>query len=205
MTHGPGTPSNAPGATVAAVTLRECLPEDLAVLWRWQHAEPDPEWRRWDGPYFHEGRSPSALTLDEFVARAASAPPPAGDQRVVAVHGACVGIVTRAWEAPASGGWLEVGIVLFDPRSWGGGIGTRALTQWVDACFRETNAHVVTLTTWSGNERMLRAGARVGFRECSRVREARAWQNARYDSVRMDLLRREWNAGVTSAGQREAG
>ena len=51
---------------------------------------------------------------------------------------------------------------------------------------------MLTLTAWSGNARMIGAGLKVGFRECACIREARLWQGARYDSVKLDLLRSEW-------------
>ena len=72
------------------------------------------------------------------------------------------------------------------------GYGREALFQWTAATFQDTPAHVLTLTTWSGNLRMIRAAERVGYRECARIREARLWQGVRYDSVKLDLLRREW-------------
>ena len=44
----------------------------------------------------------------------------------------------------------------------------------MQATLDETDAHVLTFTTWGGNERMLRAAHRLGFREAARIREARA-------------------------------
>ena len=40
---------------------------------------------------------------------------------------------------------------------------------------------------------MIRAAERVGYRECARVHEARLWQGVRYDHVRLELLRAEWD------------
>jgi RimJ/RimL family protein N-acetyltransferase len=125
--------------------LRERLPEDLPLLRRWQHAEADAEWKRWDGPYFHGGKAPSALTLEEFTEQAL-AQPPSPNRRAIALDGSCTGMVTRSQEAPAGGGWWELGLVIFDPAHWGSGLSTRALTLWTDATLRETDAHVVTLT-----------------------------------------------------------
>lgn len=83
-------------------------------------------------------------------------------------------------------------MVIYDPEHWGGGLGKQALRLWTQATFAETDAHVLTLTTWSGNERMVRAAERCGYRECARVPEARLWQGRRWDSVRLAALRREW-------------
>lgn len=175
------------------LTLRERLPEDLPYLWRWQHAEGDAEWKRWDAPYFHEQDAPSTLTLEDFTEKALSQPPSA-NSRTIALEGACIGQVHRWEQDPAGGGWWELGITIHDPAYWSGGLGTRALELWTDATFRETEAHVAMLTTWSGNERTLRAATRVGYRECGRVPEARRWRGQRWDSVRLCVLRREWEA-----------
>ena len=84
------------------------------------------------------------------------------------------------------------------PAALGGGLGREALRQWTDRTFAETNAHVLTLTTWSGNERLIRSAARVGYRECARIPEARSWQKKRWDSVKLAALRQEWSGAVVA-------
>lgn len=116
---------------------------------------------------------------------------PSPHLHIVALNGECIGQTTRWEEAPAGGGWWELGVLIFDPRYWGGGLGTQALRQCTDLTFHDTDAHVLTLTTWSGNERMLRAALRAGWHECPRIPQARVWQGRRHDSVKMALLRRE--------------
>lgn len=173
--------------------LRDRRPDDLPALWRWFVAEPEAEWRQWDAPYFHEHRERTAQTLQDYVTDLA-ARPPSPDLQIIDIGGAARGIVTRSWEEPEAGGWLELGIIIFDPAYWGGGHGTQALRTWTDRSFAQTHAHVIMLTTWGGNLRMIRAAERVGYRECGRVREARLWQGQRFDSVRLDVLRREWES-----------
>ncbi|ASN83385.1 GNAT family N-acetyltransferase [Deinococcus ficus] len=168
------------------LTLRPRQPDDLAVLWQWTRATPSPEWQQWDGPYFTN--KPSPIPFNDYV-QEVQARPPQPHSRIIALDGQCIGQVTRSEEAPAGGGWWELGIVIYDPAHWGGGLGREALRQWTDTTFAETDAHVLTLTTWSGNERMIRAAERVGYRECGRVPEARAWQGQRWDSVRLARLR----------------
>ena len=171
------------------VVLRSQAPADLPELWRWLYGTPDAEWRQWDGPYFH-GAVP-ASSYSDYAAKAISRPPNPNMQ-VIEIGGLARGMVTRSWEDPQEGGWLELGIVIYDPAFWSGGHGTRALRLWTDLSFAETQAHVITLTTWSGNARMVAAARKVGYRECARVREGRLWQGVRYDSVKLDLLRSEW-------------
>ena len=169
-----------------SVTLRPRVAADLPELWRWMHATPGAEWKRWEGPYFHD--EPEAISLIEYTAKAESRPPNP-DVRIIEIGGLARGTVTRHWEAPQPGGWLDV---IYDPACWSGGHGTQALRLWTGASFRETPAHVITLTTWGGKARMIAAGSRVGYSECARIWEARLWQIVRYDSVKLDLLRAEW-------------
>lgn len=174
------------------LTLRARLPEDLPTLYRWLHAEKQPEWQRWDGPYFPK---PNAALSFEVYAERAAAHPWDADQQIIALNGQCIGSVSRYEEDPVGGGWFELGIVIFDPAHWGGGLGRRALRLWTvcTVCtFGETPAHVLTLTTWSGNTRMIRAAEATGYRECARIPEARAWDGQRWDSVKLAVLRRDW-------------
>lgn len=182
-----------------AVALRPVTDDDAAFLWHWMHEVPDPEWKRWDAPYFHAAASsdaaPSRTAFDASHARRVAA----GTSRIVEVDGAAAGLVTRWEEDPAGSGWWELGILLFDPATWGRGAGTDALTQWIGATFEETDAHLVMLTTWSGNARMVAAARRVGCREVARVPEARSWDGRRWDSVRLAVLRQDWAAASSPA------
>lgn len=155
--------------------------DDLDFLWTWQHATPDAEWKLWDGPYFHASAEPSR---EEFNQRQC-AMLAGSNRRMIDVDGTPVGVVTRQEEEPAHGGWWELGIVIFEPRWWGRGIGRAALAQWLALTFDETDAHVVTLQSWSGNERMISSARRCGFLECGRIPEARLWHGQRWDSVKM--------------------
>ncbi|WP_084050838.1 GNAT family N-acetyltransferase [Deinococcus hopiensis] len=173
------------------VVLRDRRPDDLPLLAHWL-TDAGAEWRRWDAPYF-----PAPVTnrtMETYVAHMAAHPPDA-DEQVIDVDGVCVGMVNRSQEEPEGGGWWDLGILILDPAYWGGGVGTQALALWVADTFDWTDAHVLTVTTWSGNERMIRLARRLGFRECGRVREARVLGGRRFDQVRLDLLRAEWEAG----------
>mgnify|MGYP002652336215 CR=1 FL=1 len=66
---------------------------------------------------------------------------------------------------------------------------------------RARSGHDMDMEQWSMGKRgfgtllvflEIRAARRLGFRECARVREARVVNGERFDSVRFDLLRREW-------------
>lgn len=182
---GPLEHDESAGGDAGQVDVRPLVEGDLEWLWHWNVEVTDPQWKQWDGPYFG---SEDTRTLIEFCLDWRPSVL-AGDRAVVAVDGERAGFVSRFPEPPAGGGWWELGIVLFEPHLWGRGVGRRALSAWADQTWDETDAHVLTLTTWSGNERMVRCAAAAGFSECGRVPEARSWQGRRWDSVRMALLR----------------
>ncbi|GGK87367.1 GNAT family N-acetyltransferase [Deinococcus radiotolerans] len=181
-------PDSAPDLSPAAVTLRGRRPRDLPILTRWL-TDPDAEWRAWDAPYL-----PAWDTTVNLQRYAESLPgrPPSPHERVIDVGGVVAGMVNRAEEDPAGGGWWDLGILIYDPAHWGRGLGSRALALWVQATLDETDAHVLTFSTWGGNDRMIRAARHLGFREAGRVREARLIRGQRFDAVRLDLLRRDW-------------
>lgn len=181
---------------MANIYLRERRENDDAYFWKWQHQIHDAEWKRWDAPYFHESESPSLLGFEEYSQKMVKqrqthilgiAP-----QLVIVLNDQCIGSVSRYEEHPQGGGWWEVGILIHDPQFWGQGYGTQALKLWIDNTFQQTNAHLISLTSWSGNQRMLDAARRIGFSECARIPEARFWQGKRWDSVRMAVLREAW-------------
>ncbi len=50
------------------------------------------------------------------------------------------------------------------------------------------------MSTWSGNERMIKVAERLGMKEEARIRKARMVENQYYDAIKMGILREEWTA-----------
>lgn len=175
------------------LSLRQRQDSDLAYLWKWLHHIHDAEWKRWDAPYFHEKKSPSQLSFEDYLAKQQTQPTPNDpNHQIIALNNKCIGMVSRYEEPPQGGGWWELGIVIHDPQYWGQGYGTKALKLWTETTFQETKAHIISLASWSGNQRMLSTAARLGFTECARIPQARLWQDQRWDSVHMAVLREDW-------------
>lgn len=180
--------------------LRPQTAQDALHLALWL-TDPQAEWRQWDAPFMQGEPLASGNPNDPDEDDAGNG---SSHERLIVLGDQAIGLVTRRPEVPSSGGWWEVGLLIYNPRHWGGGLGTRALRAWTALTFGETGAHLLTLSTWSGNTRMLRAAGRAGYRECARVREARLWQGQRYDHVQMDLLRREWEESLKFGGAEQA-
>lgn len=170
------------------VVLRDRTPQDLEAI------EPlmldaQAEWRKWDAPYL--STTMTTDTMAAYVEQWRTTLPDA-DEQLIVVDELPIGMVNRSEYEPEGGGWWDLGILIVNSAYWNAGIGTNALTLWIEDTWQWTNAHVLTVTTWSGNIRMIKAAEKLGFRECMRVREARVVNEQRYDSIRLDLLRSEW-------------
>lgn len=110
---------------------------------------------------------------------------------VIEVSGECIGTVSYYWEHEPSK-WLETGIILYESVSWGRGIGTRAMRMWTSHLFNTMPLVRAGFTTWSGNERMIKVGEKLGMQMEARIRKVRYYNNHYYDSIRMGVLREEW-------------
>lgn len=161
---------------------------DLPRIWELEYNEEKPEWKKWNAPYYpHETKS-----FDEFL--------PIGrgwvnqsNVWVIEVDGILCGTVSYYWEHEPSK-WLEMGILFYEGGDWGKGLGTRTLKLWINHLFNSMPLVRVGFTTWSGNERMIRVGEKLGMQLEARIRKVRYYEGEYYDSIRMGILREEWEA-----------
>ncbi|OCS89219.1 GNAT family N-acetyltransferase [Caryophanon latum] len=111
--------------------LRPVEAADLPRLWELIYKDEQPEWKKWDAPYYPH----KAKTYDDF-------------------------------------------LLLKD--------------DWIEHLFTTLPLVRVGFTTWSGNERMIRVGEKLGMQLEARIRKVRYYDGTYYDSIRMGLLREEW-------------
>ncbi len=170
------------------LTIRPILENDMERLWELIYKDEQPEWKKWDAPYYPH----KAMPYDQFIK---SRQDWIGDDSfwVIEVNGIVRGSISYYWEHEPSR-WLEMGIVLHEAGSWGNGIGTRALKLWINHLFNTMPLVRVGFTTWSGNERMIRVGEKLGMQMEARLRKVRLYEGKYYDSIRMGMLREEWEA-----------
>jgi RimJ/RimL family protein N-acetyltransferase len=107
------------------------------------------------------------------------------------VNGKLIGIVSYYWEHQASN-WLEAGIAIYNYDYRDGGYGTTFFKAWIDHLFKSLPLVRVGFTTWSGNQRMIRLGEKLGMKLEGRLRKCRLVNGKYYDSIRMGILREEW-------------
>lgn len=170
------------------LVIRPIETYDLDRLWELMYKDATPEFKKWDAPYFEHRAQPYDVYregADEHIGR--------DDMWVIEVDGTVYGTVSFYYE-DAGQNWLEVGIILHQADRWNRGIGTRALRLWISHLFETLPTVRVGLTTWSGNERMMKVAEKVGMRLEGRIRQVRVVDDVRYDSIRMGMLREEWTA-----------
>ena len=176
------------GGNDVKTQLRPIEKEDLPALWNLLYRDPSPEWKKWDAPYFPHVN----MSLDEYEASYVADPDRFLEhQRIIECDGVIIGTVSFYWEYEPTR-WLEAGIGIYDPRYWNGGYGTDALAQWVEHLFATKDIGRVGITTWSGNERMMRTAEKIGMILEGRMRKCRYHEDVYYDSIRMGITREEW-------------
>ncbi|MEQ7054234.1 GNAT family protein [Paenibacillaceae sp. P-4] len=172
------------------VRLRNITLDDIHQLYSFIYGEAAPEWKKWDAPYYPL-ESKSYEEYQEEMMRFLDMDPKPTPEMLIEVNGEIIGFVSYYWEHRPSN-WLEIGIVIYNPQYWNGGYGTEALRLWIDHLFAELPLVRIGLTTWSGNERMIRVAEKLGMTCEGRLRKCRLYNGLYYDSIRMGMLREEW-------------
>ncbi|WP_132744690.1 GNAT family N-acetyltransferase [Scopulibacillus darangshiensis] len=171
------------------VILRPIREADYRTLWNFTYGEQNPEWKKWDAPYFPL----EWISYDAYVEKKKmQAALCKTSQMAIVADNNVIGMVSYYWEHKASN-WLEAGIVIYDTRYWNGGYGTEAMTLWVGHLFTTMPLVRVGITTWSGNKRMMRTAEKIGMQLEGRLRKCRYYNGKYYDSIRMGMLREEWD------------
>lgn len=174
------------------VILRDWEVRDLDPYVAWM--EPGHRWQSLDAPYLPHPAIDVAQ-LERMRRRIVEGNFDTPRSRLIvadAATGEMIGNVSRYWESVETD-WLAMGILLYDPRHWGRGLGTEALGRWTEYLFAEMPQLVrLGLRTWSGNVGMMRVAARLGFVEEARFRRARIVDGVYHDSLGYGVLREEW-------------
>ncbi|WP_261130567.1 GNAT family N-acetyltransferase [Bacillus sp. Marseille-Q3570] len=174
------------------VVLRDLTLEDLSDLYYWKYEADDREHLKWNGPYY---RLPE-LTMEEFKegfqkALEITATDQPRQILIIETEEKLIGTVNWYWEDEVTN-WLSNGIVIFDSNFWSGGYGTEAFKLWTDYIFENMDVVRVGISTWSGNIRMMKLARKIGMIEEGRIRKARIVDGEYFDSIKMGILREEW-------------
>jgi RimJ/RimL family protein N-acetyltransferase len=169
------------------LAIRPIRMEDAERLWELAYKEEAPDWKKWDAPYFPHKSMPFAEFMEKI------APKWIGKENywAITVNEEVYGTVSYYFEDEQKR-WLEMGIALYQSNDWSKGLGTRTLRLWMQHIFNTLPLVRVGLTTWSGNKRMIRVAEKLGMQMEARIRKVRYYEGNYYDSIRMGILREEW-------------
>lgn len=172
------------------IELEENTKENMDELYYWRFEETEQEAKKWNGPYIPEKPMTKKEHRDSWMNQEEIAPNvPAS--LVITADGKVIGYVGAYW-VDKNTDWLETGIVIYDKKYWNGGYGSEAYKLWIDFLFQSTGLHRLGMSTWSGNERMMKVAERMGMIVEARIRNARSVDGQRYDAIKMGILKEEW-------------
>lgn len=176
------------------VLLRDPLPSDADQYIHWMRRG---EWRQFDAPWENEDDALTAVKAAElkqrFLDRCAEEPPQLRVRAFIAtVDDVPIGWVSRYGETRFPRVW-SIGIDICDDRHLNRGLGTEALSLWIDYLFSNSDLHRLGLDTWSFNTRMAHIARKLGFVFEGAQRELIEWQGQWLDLLHFSMLRSEWN------------
>lgn len=169
------------------LSLRPTEDSDKEHLWHLIF--DDKKWKEFDAPYF---QFPDQ-TLVEFSDGMFKQFFKSERTLLIDVAGNVVGSVSYHWEDIQTR-WLEIGIAIYASSNWGRQIGRRSLKLWITHLFAQHDIERIGLTTWSGNPRMIASAESLGLKIEGRLRRVRYHEGHYYDSIKMGVLREEWQA-----------
>lgn len=172
------------------IELIENTAESLDELYFWRFEEKEQEAKKWNGPYIPEEYMSKEQHREKWMNEeeiAAGVPA----SLTIQAEGKVIGYVGAYW-VDQNTDWLETGIVIYDKNYWNGGYGREAYALWIDFLFESTDLHRLGMSTWSGNERMMKVAERIGMKEEARIRNARMVEGRYFDAIKMGMLREEW-------------
>ena len=182
------------------IKLRDWIKKDLDEFKFW-HIEKK-KWMEYDAPYYSKP-TPEEIQnkLTEISDRIRTNNWQTPRKRLVIANqddDKFIGTVSWYWQSEETN-WKSIGIVIYDEKYWGKGIGFESLKLWIDYLFEECQEIVrLDLRTWSGNKQMISLSKKLGFKEEARFRMARIVNGIYYDSIGMGLLREEWKNNQTN-------
>ena len=178
------------------VTIRTIEESDIKTLWNLVFKEENPEWKNGMHHIFSFSMQEYSVYKEKMQTRLKEEPL---SNLIIENNGQVIGTVGFYWEYKPTR-WLEMGIVIYNPAYWNGGYGTEALTLYRDLLFEKMEIGRVGLTTWSGNERMMKVAEKIGMSLEGRMRKCRYYNGTYYDSIRMGMIREEWEALCVTKG-----
>lgn len=176
------------------VVLRDMREADIDDDIRWNTVEI--QWAQWDAPWESledlKSFDPAAYRQVELERLKKPKPELRDTLELDTEEGVHIGSVASYFVdqdfnwipkiQPGQTRFNALGLDISESRYWGKGLGTQALTAWV-LYFLEHGEEALYLQTWSGNARMIRCAAKLGFREVCRKSGIRQVRGQAFDGL----------------------
>ncbi len=175
------------------IRLKKIQKSDLIVIYNLGFTQEFPFWASMNAPYFNEYKQ---VTYEAFLKEYRSFF--IRDEFILGIYKdeSIIGSVSAYWENKDTL-WMSLGIAIYDDQMYGKGYGKKALSLWIDECFKTyPQLEHLGLTTWSGNAGMMKTAESLGMKMEARIRKVRYYQDLYYDSITYGVLRQEWNLAV---------
>ncbi len=180
------------------IKLRKLEIYDLEAYEYWK--SPEHSYHSLNGPYFKkDSKKEVEKMIQDLKNDFLKAADVLDNKRIISNEkNEIIGEVSWYWKSKETN-WLEIGIVIFNEKFWGKGIGYLALKLWMSEVFNEKREILrIGISTWSGNMGMIKLAEKLGMRKEAEYRKARIVNGEHFDSVSYGILREEWENKTTS-------
>jgi len=159
--------------------------------------QPDREYHKFNGPYYsHMNETEIDLYIIEIARKISDGEQPLLNKKMIVDknNNNLIGQVNWYWKSEETK-WLEIGIIIFNEKYWGTGIGYIALPMWIDEIFASFPKIIrIGLSTWSGNHRMIKLAEKIGLKKEAEYKQARIIEGIYYDSLSYGILKENWSS-----------
>ena len=188
------------------IVLRDMIESDIGDYVRWFTVER--EWENWDAPWEKEDTD-EETERKKWMEYYQSVKKRTDDNLrykfEIDYSGTHIGWVS-AYNIDENYDWIEssndhkpvyiaIGIDICEPDFYGKGIGTKALSVFINYYFEKGFNELYT-QTWSGNARMIRCAEKLGFVECCRKAGKREIDGQKYDALTFKLEYESIESGI---------
>lgn len=174
------------------ITVKKLEKNDLPKYKYW--LMPKHKYHEFNGPYFKKKTNKEVEKYIEYLKIKLFKEDFEINFKLIIFDDKIIGELSWYWKSKETL-WLEIGIIIFDEKYWGKGIGFLALKKWINILFKEKKDIIrIGLTTWSGNIGMIKLSEKLGLKKEAEYKKARIVNGVYYDSVSYGILREEWIA-----------
>ena len=170
------------------VTIQDFEASDMQSVYTLAYEKPHYRFEDYDAPYFEKEERKTLEAFKEYYPQRYMNK---SSLKAIKINGRLVGSVS-SYYVDSRTRWLEIGIILYEENMWNKGIGMIALKQWITHVFNTHTIEHIGLTTWSGNQGMMKSALKVGLNLEAHIPKVRYYQDHYYDSLKFGITRSEW-------------